>query len=810
MKHVSYEQLREENQALRARLAEAERLLAERTAAERRARAILDRLDTGVLLIDADERCIFANARAAGIFHLPPAELVGTALVELLPPAAATAYQAHTRRLLTAPAAEEQAATVTLPIGTRTFVVADQVLAPTQGEGAVRLSSWSDTTEDTRAEDALRESEARYRGLFDHMAEGYAYCQMIFAHGVAHDWIYCEVNAAFEALTGLHDVRGKRVSEAIPGIRETDPELFAIYARVALTGTHEKFERFVDALQQWFSVSVYSPARDYFVAVFDVITERKRTEAELQVALTKYRTLFDAFPLGITVSDATGQIVESNPMAERLLSLGREEQRQREIDGAEWQIVRPDGTPMPPEEYASVQALREQRLVANVEMGVITPRGATTWINVMAAPLPLEDYGVVIAYSDITARRQAEAALRESQQNLEALIENTDGSIWSVDAQYRLIVGNRRFHQDASTIIGRQMKSGDCVLVPELPQAALDEWRAYYDRALHQGPFSVEATRRFTAEPHTIEYRLSPITTATGQRAGVTVYSRDITARKRIEAALRESEARYRLLSEHSADVIWTMDLASFRFTYVSPSVQRLRGYTVEEVLAQPVEAALTPESNQRIASQLSARLAAFLDGDEAARTAVSEVDQPCKDGTIVPTEVATTFLTNAQGRVTTVLGVSRDITARRRAEAALRQLNETLEQRVAARTAELARANVELARAARLKDEFLATMSHELRTPLSSILGRLELLQEELDGPLTPRQVASLHRIETSGQQLLALINDILDLSTIEAGKLTLARAAVDVALVCQRSRQQVSASALKKRMMLSTTLDP
>ncbi|NTU85151.1 MAG: PAS domain S-box protein, partial [Chloroflexales bacterium] len=250
-------------------------------------------------------------------------------------------------------------------------------------------------------------------------------------------------------------------------------------------------------------------------------------------------------------------------------------------------------------------------------------------------------------------------------------------------------------------------------------------------------------------------------------------------------------------------------DLASSRFTYVSPSVERLRGYTVEEVLAQPTEAALTPESNQVIASQLGPRIAAFLAGDESARSLTTEVDQPRKGGSIVPTEVVTTLLTDAEGRVTAVLGVSRDITARKQAELALRQLNETLEQRVAARTAELARANDELVRAVRLKDEFLATMSHELRTPLNIILSRLELLLEEFDGPLTPRQIASLHRIEASGRHLLALIEDILNFSSLEAGTLPLNLTAVDVALVCRHSRQQVAVSVTQKRLTLTTTLD-
>ncbi len=141
-----------------------------------------------------------------------------------------------------------------------------------------------------RGEEALRESEERYRGLFENMVEGFAYCKMIFERGKPQDFIYLSVNRAFETLTGLQNVAGKRITELIPGIREADPELFEIYGRVSLTGKPENFEIFIEALKTWFSISVYSPEKEFFVAVFDVITERKRAEEEineLNAELTK-------------------------------------------------------------------------------------------------------------------------------------------------------------------------------------------------------------------------------------------------------------------------------------------------------------------------------------------------------------------------------------------------------------------------------------------------------------------------------------------------------------------------------------------
>jgi len=132
------------------------------------------------------------------------------------------------------------------------------------------------------SEQVLRESMELYRSLFTNMLNGFALCEMHYVEGRAADFTYLEVNEAFERLTGLKDVVGKRASEVIPGIRETDPELLEIYGRVARTGEPEQFETYVRSLDMWFAISVYSPRSEHFVAVFDVITERKQAEEVLQ------------------------------------------------------------------------------------------------------------------------------------------------------------------------------------------------------------------------------------------------------------------------------------------------------------------------------------------------------------------------------------------------------------------------------------------------------------------------------------------------------------------------------------------------
>jgi PAS domain S-box-containing protein len=162
---------------------------------------------------------------------------------------------------------------------------------------------------------------------------------------------------------------------------------------------------------------------------------------------------------------------------------------------------------------------------------------------------------------------------------------------------------------------------------------------------------------------------------------GLGVVSRRDTALRRANRlaldSLRASEERYRLISENAGDVIWLMDATTQRFTFVSPSVLRVTGYTAEEVLARTLGEVVTPASREEATARLASRVQALLAGEDARRTEVHLLDQVCKDGTIVPMEVRSTLLLDETGTLVTVLGVSHDVTERNEAFEALRASEE-------------------------------------------------------------------------------------------------------------------------------------
>ena len=136
-----------------------------------------------------------------------------------------------------------------------------------------------------QSEEALRESDAKYRSLFENMINGFAFHKIIVDEaGSPVDYVFLEANPAFERLTGLKlaDIIGKRVCEVLPGIQNDPGDWIGRYGRTALTGQVVQFEQYTEALGKWYSVSAYSPMKGYFATVFEDITERKLSEEKLR------------------------------------------------------------------------------------------------------------------------------------------------------------------------------------------------------------------------------------------------------------------------------------------------------------------------------------------------------------------------------------------------------------------------------------------------------------------------------------------------------------------------------------------------
>ncbi len=381
----------------------------------------------------------------------------------------------------------------------------------------------------------------------------------------------------------------------------------------------------------------------------------------------------------------------------------------------------------------------------------------------------------IVAQTDIF--RAVGRTLQEEEIEHLALLEKSDKGIFTISSDGKTTYVNPALLRllgvsDASTLVGQPFLPERFWVDPEERMPLLEE--------LGRGETNVRELALKTTRGKRVYVTLffTLIQDGQGEINGSQGMLYDVTEKKELatlrktEQALRESERRYRLFAEHAKDVMWTSDL-NLRWTYFSPSIELLRGFTPAEAIGQTIDEIMTSASAAAAIEVLQTQLAlAKKHGDASTRTAMLEVELLHKDGSTVWTEVKVSFLCGEDGEPVGLVGVARDVSERKRAEEELKRHAEALESANKA----LHDSYVTAQSATKAKSQFLANVSHEIRTPMTAILGFADVLAERLE---KPEDVEAIETIKRNGEYLLNVINDVLDLSKIESGKLEIERLA-------------------------------
>jgi PAS domain S-box-containing protein len=399
---------------------------------------------------------------------------------------------------------------------------------------------------------------------------------------------------------------------------------------------------------------------------------------------------------------------------------------------------------------------------------------------------------------DIVQRKKAEAALRESNDLFSEFmlhspiytfikeITHSESRVLQVSDNYQQMLGIT-----AQEMIGKSMAE---LFPPEAAAKMLaDDLTVMEKRQVLKVDESLN-------DHHYTTLKFPIIQAGRAMLAG---YSIDITERVQVEEKLKKSEANLRTIFENSPQSLILID----------------RNYTIQ---------AFNPVANQRTQIvfgkeiQLGDSIFNFVisrDREEfdrhielAFQGQATLVEKSFKNAAAATSTFEFQYapVHNNDRQVTGTLISVVDITERKQAEEVLRNAHDELELRVAERTAELRAANLGLEKSARLKNEFLATMSHELRTPLTGILGLSEIMLLPDSDPLSEKQRSYLGHINDNGKHLLDMINDILDLSRLESGKLELALESCALDKICHASLQHITEQASAKQLQVSFSTRP
>ncbi|MBU2536357.1 MAG: PAS domain S-box protein [Chloroflexota bacterium] len=500
----------------------------------------------------------------------------------------------------------------------------------------------------------------------------------------------------------------------------------------------------------------------------DDIAQRKRVEEALRLSAHQWQTTFDGIGDAVCLLDDDAKIIRCNKAMTNLI--GRS---YSEINGRNCcELLH--GRTEPVQRCPFVRMKKSHRR----ETQVISLDDK--WLEIAVDPLADDQgniMGAVHIMADITERRRWEEILRQSEEFSSTLLKNAPYPMLVLNADTSIKYVNPALEEmsgfSLSEVIG--MKAP----YPWWTEETLGKTDRDFREARSKGIVGREELfKKKNGERFWVNINATPLI-IDGEYKYYIANWVDVTERKRIEEQLKESRDYLEKQNDAIPDVIFNVKLPERTIQYINRSIESALGYKPEECIGQSVEF-LYP--SREIYEDVGRRIQKGL--EQGKSVVISEHSMRRKDGSLFLFEARITFLWEAD-KVVAAISVVRDITERRRMEQELKEKSRLLEiknkelqaQSQALRMQEqvLVEKTRELEVASKAKSEFLAHMSHELRTPLNVVIGFSELMLDGAVGSLNEEHKQCLNDILSSGQQLLSLINDILDLSKIEAGKMEL-----------------------------------
>jgi PAS domain S-box-containing protein len=606
-----------------------------------------------------------------------------------------------------------------------------------------------------RTEGKLRESEQLFREAFEHAPFGMSVSGL--------DMRFIQVNTAFCRMVGYSEQELLGLSWAdlthpddIRSSMQTKEQL-----RKDTEGVAEAEKRYIhrNGAVVWvrIKISVVNGRGgipvNHVVHVED-ITEHKRAREVLRESEERFKIMADSCPIAIWVTDIQGRTRFINREYRKFCGLTSEQ-----VEHGGWEsILRADDAP---DFVAAFQRALKEHTPFNAEQSCRRADGEWRWVESYAVPRFSGDgefQGLVGTSKGITERKQTEEALQFQNSLIRAIHGVSLDGILVADGEGIVVSHNKRF-LDVWQIPEGEIQS----FLPDDPTgdepppilsavvARVKDPDAFLRRIreLISDPDENDQCEVELKDGRTIERYSTSLKSENGQHLlGRAVFFRDITERKQAEEALRSSEEKFRQLAENIREVFWMRVPGSDKFLYVSPAYELVWGRTCDSVYQDSESRleAIHPDDLEQARSLFARQmLGESVESEYRIRTP----DGPEKwiRGRAFP-------VFDRAGQLIRVVGIAEEITESKRREAELVHAREGAES------------------ANRAKSRFLANMSHEIRTPMNGVLGMIQLL---LETDLTAAQQQYATVAQGSGQTLLALIDDILDLSKIEAGKVVL-----------------------------------